>query len=78
MREGGWFAPIAAPAINNENTVLLNIVQNLCGVSVLTYNFSIYMVLAPKPIAVAFTSKSKGIRDKWEYGNLPKLGPYEG
>jgi hypothetical protein len=45
---------------------------------VLTYNFSIYMVLAPKPIAVAFTSKSKGIIDKWEYGNLPKLGPYEG
>jgi hypothetical protein len=54
----------------------------LCGNSVkfivLTYTFSAYMALAPKPTAAGFTSKSKEIIAKWEYSNLPKLGTYEG
>ena len=29
----------------------------------------VYMALAPKPAAAAFTSKSKEIIDKWEYSN---------
>jgi hypothetical protein len=36
------------------------------------------MVLAPKPTAASFISKSKEIIDKWEHTNLPKLGTYEG
>jgi len=53
-------------------------VRELGEITVLTYIFSTYMALVPKPTAAAFTSECKEIIEKWEYSNLPRLGTYEG
>jgi len=56
--------PLPYLQVVTKNTVLLNIVQKLGEIAVLTYKFSTYMALAPKPTAAAFTSESKEIKDK--------------